>query len=114
MDTHATSQEELAWHWDPLPWPSAHPATPSWFYSPLGWPAEQAAGPRNGQAMPWGGRLGWGAGVVGGQQVQDNRATGEAGGAGATVGGEVAIVQAALVGPVQEQHPCESLGHPGS
>ena len=51
---------------------------------------------------------------MGGRQVQDNGATGEAGGAGATVGGEVAIVQAALVGPVQERHPCEPLGHPGS
>lgn len=81
--------------------------------APLGWPAEQAAGLRDGQRVPWGGRLGWGAGVVGGQQVQDNGATGEAGGAGATVGGEVAIVQAALVGPVQERHPCEPLGHPG-
>lgn len=58
----------------------------------------------------WAGEQVW----WGGQQVQDNRATGEAGGAGATVGGEVAIVQAALVGPMQERHPCEPLGHPGS
>ena len=82
--------------------------------APLVWPAEQAAGLGNGQGVPWGGRLGWGAGAVGGRQVQDNGATGEAGGAGATIGGEVAIVQAALVGPVQERHPCEPLGHPGS
>ena len=115
MDTHATGQEELAWHWDPLPWPSAHPATPAWFHSPS-WLARRAgswawgwAGSALGRAPGLGSRCGGG-----GQQVQDNRATGEAGGAGATVGGEVAIVQAALVGPMQERHPCEPLGHPGS
>ena len=38
--------------------------------APLGWPAEQAAGLRDGQRVPWGGRLGWGAGVVGGSRCK--------------------------------------------
>ena len=75
MDTHATGKAELACQLDPLPLTRAVPATHPGCIGPLEWPSEQAAGPGDGQGVPWEGRLGWGAGVVGGQQVQDNGAT---------------------------------------
>lgn len=52
--------------------------------------------------------------MVGGSRCRIMGPPREAQGAGATVGGEVVIVHPALVGPEQEGHLCEPLGHLGS